>query len=274
MENSCGEPCGEQIDDRDPVAYPALLTDMASSADISESTEAKIAEQGRTRSTIAFPYSPLKDAETIAVALQDQWGGTATPEQLAAGLAASPRSGAFRNKITAARIFGGVDVSRGHVALTDLGRRLVDPDRRRAARVEAFLNVPLFSELYERYKGALLPPDSGLEREVVRLGVGQKQKERARWTFQKSAELAGFFEHGRNRLVLPASADGAGREGGEGKGDVAAGDERSMPAYPQRSALEALWMTLLRDGAAWTPEQIAEYVGAARRVYQVLGEPD
>ncbi len=56
------------------------------------------------RSTIAFPYAGLKDAEQIARALHDSWGGAATADQLAASpsINASPRSGAFRVKLAAA----------------------------------------------------------------------------------------------------------------------------------------------------------------------------
>lgn len=42
-----------------------------------------------------------------------------------------------------------------------------------------------------------------MERELVGLGVSEKVEDRARRTFEKSAEQAGFFAHGRNRLVTP-----------------------------------------------------------------------
>jgi hypothetical protein len=58
----------------------------------------------------------------------------------------------------------------------------------------------------------VLPPAAALEREMVALGVSEKQKERARQVFERSAEQAGFFEHGKNRLVcqesLPAGSIG------------------------------------------------------------------
>ncbi len=74
----------------------------------------------------------------------------------------------------------------------------------RQARITAFLNVPLYRRLYENYKGRNLPPDPGLEQAIVNLGVSAKQKERARQVFQRSANYAGFFNQGRNRLILPA----------------------------------------------------------------------
>ena len=53
----------------------------------------------------------------------------------------------------------------------------------------------------------MLPGNAAaLEREIVGLGVSEKVKDRARVSFEKSAEQAGFFAHGKNRLVMPAVA--------------------------------------------------------------------
>jgi hypothetical protein len=38
--------------------------------------------------------------------------------------------------------------------------------------------------------------------------VSEKVKDRARQNFDRSAEQAGFFEHGKNRLVMPAVVSG------------------------------------------------------------------
>src|ERR1700731_2054424 len=40
--------------------------------------------------------------------------------------------------------------------------------------------------------------------------LADKQKGRARQVFEKSAEEAGFFEHGKNRLVMPVVVTGPG----------------------------------------------------------------
>ena len=58
----------------------------------------------------------------------------------------------------------------------------------------------------EKYRGGVLPPAAALERDIVGLGVAEKQKDRARQVLERSAELSGFFESGRNRLVMPAFA--------------------------------------------------------------------
>lgn len=112
----------------------------------------------------------------------------------------------FRTKVATAKTFGMLGNQRGEAVLTELGRRIADPTTEAAARADAFMHVPLYRKLYEDYAGKLLPGDSGLEAEIERLGVPEKSSSRARQVFQRSAEQAGFFSHGRNRLTKPAAA--------------------------------------------------------------------
>jgi hypothetical protein len=221
------------------------------------------------RSTIAFPYTGLKDAEQIARALHDSWGGGASPDQLAAGLAARPRSGAFRTKVATARTFRVISISRGNIALTDLGRKLIDPQTRAAARVEAFLTVPLFLALVNEYKGTMLPPDSGLEQKIRDLGVSAKQTAKARQAFQRSAELAGFFKMGKDRLVQPANLPGADKPPAAPK-DSKPDEELPSSTAALPAPLPELWLTLLRDGRGWSAEKIQEFVAAARTLHGLL----
>ncbi len=104
---------------------------------------------------------------------------------------------------------------------------VVDPKRAREGRAKAFLTVPLYKAIYEKYKGGVLPPTAALERDIASLGVSEKQKERARQVLERSAEQAGFFEHGKNHLVMPGLAvhagghedthNDSGGDGGSGK---------------------------------------------------------
>jgi hypothetical protein len=70
--------------------------------------------------------------------------------------------------------------------------------------------VPLYSAIYEKYKGHLLPPMKALEREMLSLGVSSKQTDKARQAFERSARQAGFFEAGDDRLVRPRLEGAAG----------------------------------------------------------------
>jgi hypothetical protein len=231
---------------------------------------------GYVRSTIKFPYTSLKDAEQIAKELHDKWGGSATHDQLAGGLGSSQRSGAFRVKVATASTFGVATVAQRKVSLTQLGRRLIDPQTRATARVEAFLAVPLFKALFDAYKTTVLPPDAGLEQRIAELGVSAKQTARARQAFQRSAELAGFFKHGSGRLVEPpvvsnSAASSSSRNASEDGAsvDTPAGSIAVMPA-----PLPELWLTLLRDGRSWSADKTQEFVEAARSLHDLLAKND
>lgn len=182
-----------------------------SSADNTAAKEADgEAGQARQRSTIQFPYSSLADAVAVAQAIHDHVGhGACDDDQLAAWLDQSPKSSGFRTQLSAARLFGVIEGDgTGQNTLSPLGRQIVDPNQARAARVRAFLNVPLYKSVFEKYKGSVLPPAAAFERDIAGLGVAEKQKERARQVLERSAELAGFYENGKNRLVQPGVASG------------------------------------------------------------------
>lgn len=173
--------------------------------------------QSRQRSTIAFPYNDLADATQFAQAIHDHVGhGDCDDDQLAAWANQSSKSSSFRTQLSAARMFGVIESDgSGKHKLSLLGQQIVDPTQAREAKVSAFLNVPLYKVAYDKYKSTLVPPTAALELDFVRLGVAEKQKDRARIIFNKSAEQAGFFEHGKNRLVQPGIVAKGGALGGE-----------------------------------------------------------
>jgi len=256
------------------------LTDAVADDQVDAEPEAggEQAPQGngdsRLRSTIAFPYGSLKDAEQIANALQSSWGGSATPEQLAAGMDASPKSGAFRTKVATARTFGIVDVTRGKVSLSDLGRRIIDPQTQAATRVQAFLGVPLFAAIHAEYKNGLLPPDVGLEQKMADLGVSPKQTAKARQALVRSAEQAGFCKHGRTRLVEPPSgladsqhADQHGKRERHERQEQNPVMQAGMP-----DPFQAAWFKLLDEGQSWPAEKTHEFVEMIRKMRELLAK--
>lgn len=162
-------------------------------------------EQKRERSSIGFPYMDLNEAMVAATAIHDNVGtGQCSSDQLAAWIGQSPTSSAFRVRMSASRQFGLLNTKSGDsISLTELGRTAVDPTQEREARASAFLRVPLYQALFEKFKGTVLPPTAALEREIVSLGVAEKQKSRARQVFERAADQGGFFLSGRDRLVKP-----------------------------------------------------------------------
>lgn len=162
------------------------------------------ADKSREQSTISFPYMALDSAEEVAKAVYDRSGyGACDLDELAAEMG-QVISGAFRQKTASARTFDVIDKDgRSTVKLTQLGKQIISEDTQRAARVEAFMHVPLYAAIFEKYRGQRLPPMKALEREMLSLGVSSKQTDRARQAFEKSAKIAGFFEAGDDRLVRP-----------------------------------------------------------------------
>ncbi len=156
------------------------------------------------RSTIEFPYNDLDDAVEIAKTIHSNAGMSCTLDQLAAYLHVAMTGGAFNGRVANAGTFRLAKRSGGAVTLGPIGLRIVDPNTEAEARADAFLGVPLYSAIYEKYRGYTLPPPAALEREMQLLGVAAKQTDKARQAFMRSAKQAGFFTHGEDRLVRPS----------------------------------------------------------------------
>lgn len=177
---------------------------MSGQTDTSPNTASPKSNEPRQRSSIAFPYMDLSSAITLAEAIFQNAGiGECEDDQLAAWTNQSSKSSTFRVQVYTARTFGVLSGEGSRHKLTDLGLAVVDQHRSREAKVQAFLFVPLYRAVFEKFKGGALPPPAALEREFITLGVAPKQKDRARQAFERSADQAGFFEHGKDRLIQP-----------------------------------------------------------------------
>lgn len=179
-------------------------TDIRDQSEVTESETTDVTK--RERSTIDFPYADLDLAVRIAQTIHDRAGTSCETRQLAGWLDQTPASGTFRSRISAARTFGLTETERGQgtIALTTLGRDILDIGKEFSARLEAFLNVPLYVAMYEAHNGRALPPAAALERQMIQLGVSSKQAERARQVFIKSAQQANFIDQQTGRFIKPA----------------------------------------------------------------------
>lgn len=229
---------------------------------------AEAAQDKRERSTIEFPYMALDEAIEVAQAIHSTTGsGLCQADQLAAALNLSMASSGFRVRLSTAKMFGLIDSERGSGAmrLTDLGNRIVDLAQQRAAKIQAFLSVPLYAKLVEQHRGKTLPPPAALERVMAEMGVAKKQTDRARQTFDRSAQSAGFFEFGRDKLVTPAAG---------GATPPPKPDDLPPPADPNRSRfdsgdgggttgdplIDALIKKLPKGGTAWPGAERATWI--------------
>lgn len=168
---------------------------------VEEPQKGEKAERGRSR--IEWPYFSLDEAYKLAKGIFDL-GGTCQIDQLAGHLKQTATGGAFRLKVQAARCFGLANSIQGQLTLTDLGSEIVEGSPE--AKADAFMKVPLYSAIYEQFKGKTLPGLLGLENAMVNLGVAIKQKDKARQAFLRSAKEAGFFNFGATKLVYPVFA--------------------------------------------------------------------
>ena len=231
-------------------------------------TTGSLESKRRDRSTIAFPYHDLDDAVKTVKGVHKVGGAVCEWDQLAATLGMSAKGGSFRTRMLAAKTFGVLDYSAWTVTLTDLGSRLCDPQQEKAARVQAFLHVPLYSAVHQQFKGGTLPPSSGLESTIMALGVASKQKARARQVFQRSAAQAGFFEFGADRLVEP-------NVNGKNEGD----DDHEKPAKANHQAerhplIEGLIATLPQAETRWTLEERRKWLQAAANIFDLIFTDD
>lgn len=248
-----------------------MATQEATANDVPEADESQ--EDRRERSTIDFPYLDLDAAVEIAKGVH-QFGTSCQWDQLAAHLGQVSKGGGFRLRVMTAKTFGLVTYAQQTVTLTRLGMQLCDPQQEKAAKAEAFLAVPLYSAIYEKFKGVGLPPVDGLEAEIAALGVAPKQKGKARQAFQRSATQAGYFWSGANRLVkppikasaaAPSVAEAEEAESGEKKKKKDDdSDERRHPL------IEGLLKELPQPQSEWTTEDRKKWLEMASTIFNVI----
>jgi len=248
-----------------------------------EEARAKAQEEseGRKRSAIGFPYDDLKSAVELAQAIHNNVGsGECADDQLSAWTNQSPKSSGYRMQIAAARMFGLIDSAvAGRYRLSQLGRLVVDPKRDREARAQAFLRVPLYNAVFEKYRGGVIPPAAALERDMEGLGVAGKVKDRARRVFERSAQQAGFFEQGRNRLVMPGIAE-RGEDGGtppkdeeqrKNGGNAGGGGSNTPGMHP---FIQGLLRTLPDPDADWPLAQRVKWLQTAANIFDLIYKGD
>ncbi len=245
----------------------------------------EIAPEGkRVQSTIGFPYVDMDAGIEVARAIYSRSGlGPCELDELAAEMG-QVISGAFRLKTSSARLFELIEKEgKNGVKLSELGRAIVTPDTERAARAEAFMRVPLYSAIYEKYRGRLLPPNKALEREMLTLGVSSKQTDRARQAFEKSARQGGYFETGEDRLVrpktdstaatttlaAPPTGDGGKPDSGEGSDSGRLKDTTRYHPFVQGLLDE---LPSAENFSGWSLQDQAEWLRAAASIFKLLSK--
>lgn len=259
------------------------IENIQSATDNPQTSTANVAGGKYERSSIEFPYGDLDDAVGIARAIQGNAGTSCSLSQLAAFVSSPVSSGAFRLRVSNARIYGLTENAHREVILTSLGRRIADPIAEPNARIDAFLHVPLYHRIFEAHDGYTLPGPAPLEKFMRDAGVSPKQTSKARQAFMRSARQAGFFAHGEDRLVRPAFRGGPGTRPVEGETDRGnegkpkngggGGDGILLPRHP---LIEGMFLSLPPNGQPWTLDEAADWLHAAaynlRFAYKLKGK--
>lgn len=227
-------------------------------------------------STINFPYYDLEDAVKLARGVHDVQGTMCSSEQLATQLGAEAKGGGFRLRISAASIYGTIVYERGgKITLTDLGRRIVDPQDERAARRDAFLKVPLYAKVFQDYNGRPLPPRAALNRAIIALGVGAQVADKARQVMLRSARQAGYLDLSADRLTEPPIRDGERRpavepeaepqkvKNGTGGGDDGSGTK----LHP---LIQGLLLTLPNPPGPWPITDRLNWLVMANSIFKMI----
>jgi hypothetical protein len=226
----------------------------------------------RQQSAIPFVYIPLHDVVEMVVKVEGR-GHSCRVDELAADLDQQKTSGAFRSRLSAGRMFGATETVRGDIGLTDLGQRIANPDMRPEALAEAFLNVPLYRKIYDKFAGGKLPPGQGIEAEMIRLGVPRKQVSKARQVLIRSAETADYFRNGRDRLVRPPASSIASGHSGAPAPEKPAVPPAEVP-MEDHHLIKGLVAQLPAQGQRFTPKQRRRWLEAAKLNLELIYAAD
>ncbi|NNH75681.1 hypothetical protein HLB23_38515 [Nocardia uniformis] len=141
--------------------------------------------------------------QTLEVAFE--FGLRPSRSQIAAKLGQPMDSGTFRKKISTAIHYGVFESApgAGNLEITDLGVSLLDADERDRALVTAWMNIPIHQAIYRLYDGKKLPKDTGIESDLIGIGVPANRARVVRTLMMSAARLAGLRAIANDRLLLP-----------------------------------------------------------------------
>jgi hypothetical protein len=227
----------------------------------------------RELSTIKFPYTDLDDAIEVAKGVHSAGGSGCDWDQLAAELNLKATGGGFRLRVLSAKVFGLLTYEKRSVTLSPLGTRICDPQQEKVARAEAFLMVPLYKAVFDKFRGATLPPTNGLETAMVALGVSPKQKDKARQVFQRSANQAGFLAYGPDRLVAPTNKGSAEAGSTNGKEEHGEGSEKKKEKDDESKRdplIEGLIKRLPEPNSPWPLDARRKWLQTACNAFDLI----
>lgn len=163
----------------------------------------------RPRAAVTYAYNDLDASIAVAARMQEMQGGSCTLDQLAQWLDyASTKSGTFQARLSSAKQFGLVAQADGVLQVTERSKAILSPvmpEDAINARVDAFVAVELYGQIYDRYKGGTIPPRVGMRNLLVNTyKLSEEAVDKALRVMYDSAKQAGLFSgNDESRLVRP-----------------------------------------------------------------------
>jgi hypothetical protein len=217
--------------------------------------------KGRGRSMAGFPYVDL-DLGVETAKYVFEMDGSCTFEQLSEKSGQAIDSNALRIRInTTWRQYGLIVVNGDRISLSDLGKAVLQPATERQARVEAFLRVPIYKDIFNKFRGETLPASKVLEQVMEDMGVAPKQSARARQILMRSAKQAGLFEDSDFSLAIPRGVEIVEDRVSEPQSGSTNSPAEVTTTHSKREPIfEALWGMVPPSGAEWSIEARAKWL--------------
>lgn len=161
-----------------------------------------------------FPLFTLQDAQRVAGALVDHFGGReGTPPDVALSINYSPASSAWRELAGAAIAYGLTDggPNADVIKLLALGKRLIAPEEEGddvAARREAILKPRIAQEFFEKYRRAKFPGDVIALNVLKALGIPAPRAEKALEILKVNGKYAGIVRDTPTGLFVNLDSPG------------------------------------------------------------------
>lgn len=222
-----------------------------------------------------FPYVDV-DLGVETAKYVRELGGNCTFEQLSEKAGQTLESNALRIRInTTWRQYGLITVNGDRISLSDLGKAALQPATEKQARVEVFLRVPIYKDIFNKYRDETLPPSKALEQVLEDMGIAPKQSARARQILMRSAKQAGLFEDSDFSLAIPRGVEIIEDRVGESQSEPGNAPANTTAHGKREPIFEALWAMVPQSGAAWPIEARAKWLDMMSRAFDMhLTAPD
>lgn len=160
----------------------------------------------RERSAL-YPMITVDECFDIIELVEKKGGKVHASSSIAQVLGVSEKTNSFRSKISTLRQYGLIAGNQGTYKLTDISTDYLyptDDKQRKNAKLQAFLNVPLYKKLIEKYENQALPAMDKLANILLgkEFGLTKNTKDSAVEYFVKSLEQLGLLVNGV--LILDA----------------------------------------------------------------------